>query len=240
MQVKYAKSFILDDSFINTSDEGIYDTIIEKAYLNKQQTDSTAFSIIPPVILEKSFKIKQQANSTDLFTSLSALSDNNPEDLAIFFKKLKEMRLLNTEQLNDLIISFYDTKLKIDLQELKNDLKQMLLDYSNLDLPKIDLNIFNFTTSFYKKTFEKILEKQIILPPLNVSYYEGYNGSIELSLVRTKYRLLINISSKNLLYSILHRKNNKIVRKGSVDIIKLYDKTFIDKFASDIVYFEEI
>jgi len=240
MQVKYAKSFILDDSFINTSDEGIYDTIIEKAYLNKQQTDSTAFSIIPPVILEKSFKIKQQANSTDLFTSLSALSDNNPEDLAIFFKKLKEMRLLNTEQLNDLIISFYDTKLKIDLQELKNDLKQMLLDYSNLDLPKIDLNIFNFTTSFYKKTFEKILEKQIILPPLNVSYYEGYNGSIELSLVRTKYRLLINISSKNLLYSILYRKNNKIVRKGSVDIIKLYDKTFIDKFASDIVYFEEI
>ncbi|MHA2253278.1 MAG: hypothetical protein ACXAD7_23150 [Candidatus Kariarchaeaceae archaeon] len=106
------------------------------------------------------------------------------------------------------------------------------------DLPLISQEKITLMEEFFHTIYERQIQQNLVLPLFSISYYEGFNGSIELSLIRPNYRILINISSEQILYSIIHRSISKRIKKGSNTVESIYDLGFIDSLISDIKYFE--
>lgn len=105
--------------------------------------------------------------------------------------------------------------------------------------PILSSNLIDIMEFFFFELFEKQIQNDIVVPLYSISYSEGFDGSIELSLKLPKYRILFNISSTQILYSILHRINHAIVKKGSNTIDSISENAFIENIVSDIKYFEE-
>lgn len=122
--------------------------------------------------------------------------------------------------------------------EFEHEMDLIWNDYSFRDLPPIESKVFLKAQILYEMLFEQLIQIKLAIPPLNISYYEGFNGSLELSLIRPHYRIAINLSSELLLYSILHRYNSKIVKKGSIDLVNIDNQFFMDALVSDIAFFE--
>jgi hypothetical protein len=86
---------------------------------------------------------------------------------------------------------------------------------------------------------ERLIEQNLIIPLLNITYNELYDGSIDLTLDRLNYNLLINLSNSRILYSLIHKTNPKVLEQGVDELNAIYDSKFIDVIITQIKRFEK-
>lgn len=145
-----------------------------------------------------------------------------------YFKQLLSQGTLNYKELID-----------NEIEDFRQDLKVNRDFHLKEGRPEIPSDLIVYARDFFQSLYENLVDDGIILPLFGIDYYEGHGGSIEISLRRSDYQILVNLSSEKILYSIIHKIHLKKIRNGSDELNSVYQEEFIKNLISDIRYFEK-